>query len=927
MRPLLRSSAWLLWLSAAGLGCGPLELSRGPSDAGSPDASEPAIVLTEAGTLVSGAFPAGSVPKVAFDSPAAGSRVAGASVKIMGHASDDFGVASVMLRSGGNSQVLATSHDGFKTFEADLPPLPGTFVVEAIAFDLAGQASLPEHLQLIGGDSGADTAAPTLRITAPADGSSPLQLLTLVEGEAEDDLLVDSMSVTRNGERLDERLFGTSDNFRHWSRLVPLLPGELNALVFTARDRAGHETQASLSLRARANTDREPPVVTLTAPTAALALDAERLDVRGTATDNVAVREVKVRLLTKVGTETVRGDYVAAATSDGFASFSVSIPIPSGAFTLEVRAIDLNGLSASQTLDLTNARIAPFAAEVAIPLRLKEGETPAPLRFSLDKSGIDQVFTADIQRDIRLLELDTTALVTDAVTQIKTSCGTLWRADNPDPRHDCSATSYGKDRTPQVPWQRTPEYAMVRLLTMTPANVVVAGTSLENLQGLADGLGIGGGFHSILADTMGIPSTREIVTTPSVVTALREYWMGTHPEVLPGAKMPVSLYDGMHDLEPLAERFGPSGTHPGLLDPAFPTKSQVLGTDFRMELVAQSNLRWFDGVDLSGDKQTTSKEYIAMIVDTTGDTRDDVLEFDFTDPAKFDILGIAAQPRVDMRMLMRENASFVRSCTTLANGGCKKNLPSTPINGYVWTNPKHQIESVVAKAAYEDYKSRTNYSKTYSLLGLPAAVVTVGASGNPAGYSTFETLLSLGDPPPPQYLWETILEVAQVALHKVGTATFAEGGVNVAFTLKNVDVGLTAAGIRSAIRPQMQAQRHKLSDLLLGDYARNSGAVDFYYRRDAEGKPALFFVSASDPRPGSGYTYAHPGFFADAALSQKLSVAGTLPEGGGNHEKLLLSAGETTVYAQDDAGQVYRLRIVVGTTPDEITLYASKKVL
>ncbi|MFM2417112.1 MAG: Glucodextranase, domain, partial [Pseudomonadota bacterium] len=315
MRPLLRSSAWLLWLSAAGFGCGPLELSRGLSDAGSPDASEPVLVLTEAGTLVSGAFPAGSAPKVAFDTPTAGSRVAGASVKITGHASDDYGVASVMLRSGGNSQVLATSHDSFKTFEAEVSALPGSFVVEAVAFDLAGQASLPEQLQLIGGDSGADSAAPTLRISSPADGSSPLQLLALVEGEAEDDLLVDSMSVTRNGERLDERLFGTSDNFRHWSRLVPLLPGELNTLVFTARDRAGHETQATLTLRARANTDREPPVVTITAPAAAMALDTDRLDVRGTATDNVAVREVKVRLLTKVGSETVRGDFVTATTS------------------------------------------------------------------------------------------------------------------------------------------------------------------------------------------------------------------------------------------------------------------------------------------------------------------------------------------------------------------------------------------------------------------------------------------------------------------------------------------------------------------------------------------------------------------------------------------------------------------------------------
>jgi Bacterial Ig domain len=915
------SAAW--WLVGA---CGPLELGRAPGDAGVGTSDGGVLELPTPG-VVSDLFPAGTAPTVEFSAPEAGASVPRGLVRVTGSASDDHGVASVLVRSGKNSRVVARSTDGFASWSADVPALPGSFTVEALAYDGAGQPSPTESLPLVGAFGGADDAAPTVQILRPEDGSSPLKLLALVEGEASDDRAVVDVSVTLNGQPLTERSVDTSDNFAHWSRLVPLVAGEDNLLEFTAVDQAGHTGSARVTLRGRADTDREPPELTVTSPADGSSIDSATVTIAGSARDNVDVREVKVRVGTGPSEARIWSAYSAANTRSAFAPFDLTIPAPSGAFVIEVRAIDQNGLSAAVEVAVSNARIAPWTEERAIPLRLKENDDPGPLHLTLDKAGIDEVFTADIQRDVRLLELDTTALVTSAVNKIKVSCGTLWQQNNADPRHDCSGTDYGKDRTPQIPWQRTPEYAMVRILTMTPANVVVTGTSLENLSGLADALGIGGGFHSILAETLGIAPTREIVTTANVVKALQTAWMQSHPEVLPGAKLPITLYDSMHDLAPLATRFGPSGSHPGLLDPAFPPYSKIMLDNFEMQLEARSNLRWFDGIDLSGTlgAQAGVKDYLAMVVDTTGPTFDDVLEFDFNDPAKFDITGLAARPLVDMRMLLRENASYVRSCTTLANGGCKANLPSSPINGYVWTTPRHQIEFVLGTSAYEEYKARRGYSKTYDLI-FPAATVTVGAGSDPAGWSTYETLLNLGEPPPDQYLWETILEVAEVALHRVGNTTFPEGSVNVAFSLDDVDVGLTADTIRSAIRPEMQAQRQKLSDRLLGDYQKNSGPVDLYYRKTRAGAPALFFVAASDPRSTTSYDYAKPGFYADEALTEKLSVDGQLPESTAVHQVLPVSAGERTVYAADDSGGVYRLRIVVGASTDEITVYTAKKV-
>jgi hypothetical protein len=865
-------------------------------------------------------------PSVRILMPSAGSTV-GERIRIEGSAEDDGAVASVWVRVGPNQPVPARSSDGFRSWSLESAAPPGTFEVSASARDDQAQSSPTARVSLTRAGGAEDGAAPSIAVTSPAEGSTPLHLLALVEGTSADDRGVVSIQVTRNAELLSEREVETSDFFAHWSRLVPLLPGESNVLVFTARDASGKESSTTRTLDGRATSDHSPPKLELKSPVEAARFEADTLQVSGSASDESGIREVKLRVgHTPSGAqEPVFGDYLRAQSSDGYASFVVSSSAPPGELVIEVLAIDLNGLSTRVTRKVVNTLQPAFADEVELPLRLPSEAAPAPLEFALSRKGIDEVFNEQIQREIRVLELETTTLMTDAVDRIKTSCGVRWRENNQDPRHDCASAGYGSDRSPAIPWQQTPEYSMVRLLTMTPANVVVQGTSLENLQGLADLLGIGGGFHDILADTLGIPATREIVSTASVVRALQTYWMQSHPEVLPGAKLPITLYDSMHELMPLAQLFGPRGDHPGLLDPAFPPRSQLLTDAFQMRLVASSNLRWLDGVDVVSSDGTPRKDYLALVFDTTGPTFDDVLEFDFNDPARFDVSGLVAQPRADLRMLLRENPAFISTCTA-NNTTCRNNLPSAPAASYVWSFPRWQIEPTVAAAAFYEYQNRRNYTRTYTLLGIPAATVTLGASNNPAGWTTFETLINLGDPPPPQYIWETISEVGQVALHNFANTTLQEGRVNVAFTLRSVNVGLTADGIRAAMRPRLQEQRNELSQRLLGDYRKNNGAVDFYYRRGADGAPYVFFVAAGDPLPVASYDYKTPGFFADAGLTQKLSTLAAGSSGDSSHEKLAIKSGESVVYMSDAAGQVVRLRFVVGTDPREIAVFLSRKV-
>jgi hypothetical protein len=166
-------------------------------------------------------------------------------------------------------------------------------------------------------------------------------------------------------------------------------------------------------------------------------------------------------------------------------------------------------------------------------------------------------------------------------------------------------------------------------------------------------------------------------------------------------------------------------------------------------------------------------------------------------------------------------------------------------------------------------------------------------------------------------VWELITEIAQVALHDVEGRTIPEGDADVAFEMRDLDVGLRADELRDAMRPFLQSQAGEISRLLLGDYRRTNGAVDLFYRRGDDGRPYLFFVAPDDPLPGDDYGYDAIGFFADPTLDPDVRVSRTMIPGSGDtdHHKLHLEPGQTTVYAGDDDGVVYRIVLDVPEGP------------
>jgi hypothetical protein len=569
-----------------------------------------------------------------------------------------------------------------------------------------------------------------------------------------------------------------------------------------------------------------------------------------------------------------------------------------------------------------------FGEEEEFNLRLNDTPVP-PLSLEMNREQVSELF-GDTSKEILLVEVDSTPLLTNSLNEIKAACGDAWKLDDDDPKHDCGQTALGQTfKGADNTWKTSAEYSLVRILTMTPANSKVDGTSIAGLQGMADFLGIGGGFAEILSESLGIPRTEEFIDTKNMVKALQTDLLATHPAIGgDGTILPVTLFDALSDLASLADKFGPAGDHPGLLDPDFETKSVVLGPDFAMTVSAESNMRLLDGVDLS-----VGKGYMSTVVDLIGPTYEDELEFDFEDPARFKITGVVENPTVDMRFSVNEHPTYIDSCVD--DDACKENLPENLDEVKVkwpksaWAIDPWLLEHMIVRGARYRYGERV-FEKCY--LGCFTAQVQIGPNDdnpdNPPGWSVFDILFNLGNPPKDQFIWELINEVAQIALHTPPYGDIPEGMGNVAFTLSEIPIGVSGSSISEAARPYLQEQASKLSDLILGDYWKNNDAVDFYYRRGADSTPYIFFVNQSDLPPGAAYNYASPGFFSCPELSPECKLSTLEIDGAGDttHEKLYLPEGSTEVYLADDTGAVYRARFNVGSpNAAEILVRVSKK--
>jgi hypothetical protein len=576
--------------------------------------------------------------------------------------------------------------------------------------------------------------------------------------------------------------------------------------------------------------------------------------------------------------------------------------------------------------DVPGSRDAAVEPDLAPPepvearYTLKFHEKNLPLELNMERDEVRALLGA-ISDDVVLLQLDPVDLLRNVLTAVKTACGTDWRNDVRNPVYDCDLTPLGRTFSrPGQPWQQSPEFAMVRLLTMTPANVIVGGSSLALMQALAEIGRIEGGFSQILADSLGIARTAEIVPDDVAVYSLKANLLGSHPNTTPDGRLEITLGDVLDDLRPLAQKLGPyaagpgedTGSHPGVLDPDAMPVGRLLGPEFRMHIVAESNLRVLDGIKAGLSAEGRGQENLVLLYDDDREPATTPLRFNFADPSTFEITGLFDEPTVDLDFRILEHDKYVNSCLG-EESGCQRNLPGRPASpDSVWAVAPWTLEYIVADAARVRYAERRVRLCYINCL----AEVEIGQGEAPAGWAHFGLPFDLG--PADQYIWELLSEVVQVNLHRADLAgevgegqpdTRPEGAANVAFAVRDVPVGLTGEDCAERVRPMLVRQAGAVSDFLFGDYRARSGDVDFAFRREADGRFVLQFLAAEDLPPGTEYRHRNPGFFADAALSTKVSRTEAPGFADTTHEKLVVVPREQTVFIEDADGRRFRVRV------------------
>jgi hypothetical protein len=464
------------------------------------------------------------------------------------------------------------------------------------------------------------------------------------------------------------------------------------------------------------------------------------------------------------------------------------------------------------------------------------------------------------------------------------------------------------------------ERNMQALLLMTPDTANLKDTDIEELVDLAPLLGVAP--EQVLADLFHIDVEDTFLSDQVVAKSILANVIKSHPAAKTrlGAKtddnpegiypvadgaLPVTLTDVVSDFATFSERYGPSklNGHPGFV--AGTTKANVLTDDFALTVHANANALPYKGLDLT-DGSTASVSSLRSQIETL---------FDFDDPNWLRVDGLVeGVPKIEsLTFRIVESPEFLKGGLTPEGRGSSK----------AWDVPVWTLEHVLIDAAYTAFRGLDSHvAYTPPNREDPIFEATVNK-----GWQDIVVKGGIGSPPESSYVWDMLVEIAQVRLHDGG---IPEGMANVEFTLHDVPLGTDTATLEDKIRKNLRATPQALLGIAEEIIDNTDGAADFYYYRANPVNRAeltgdwLYFVNEDDlekddeGEPVRKYSYRHPGFYADEALSQKVSSFVAL-DGDTTHEKVRLT-DHPRVFVEDDQGAVFSLSNGIKPSPNRISL-------
>lgn len=774
---------------------------------------------------------------------------------------------------GDNSAVRVTaSPRGGRSVQATVEGQPGPDQRFGIPIDLVhGRNDISVAVQQIDGPARRVTSFPLTYV-----GSAPGLVVLRVGAHRENEDCVGTASpafvgtdsacivgraTARSGKSLDQVVLSDASGSRaveldgdgRFSTTASLQPNADNIVQFTATDTAGDLTSVEVTV----TQDSTPPALTVDIPSAQQTITtAQSFTIQGT----VAAPETLSTLRFTSGTG-------GSTSIDVAAEWSVTIPLGVGQNELEIIATDLAGNEARVARNIQRQRVhvlnAPPTERQSTILRLS-------------RSALEELLDEDAQKELMLAEIEIEPFLIEALNAIR----------NP--------VASGVDTSDWGPAQ----FNFFNLLNLSVDSASLEGSSLGPLADLAYAIGLP--TARVLAEVLDVEVTEPALTTDLIVETLLNNLVLTHPNAVTNSDgapvLRISLYDALNNLEPLADRFGPvpSIGHPGIIGGAI--YAEIFEPGFLLSANATSNLIQHEGVDASA----SSKSYVFLL------EGDQVLELDVFDDDTFSVVGLVDEPLVDITIALSESPKFEEV-------GDQRNvgpIPGRPGffrgNSEIWDLDPWVLEYIVADIVlnrFIDTYADDNFQATYRFSA--GSIEDAAVISWDKGWLVMETAGNLGNPPEPQYAWDALAELAQVRLHDGG---LAEGEANAIFDLEKVPVGIDSEQLIASLRPALDEQQDRLSELLLGGSGILESTSDFYFvAGDSSGAMFLFFRHPSDD--GASYGYENPGFYSDAGLSSKASVTGTLPGTTDSiHHKVSVASGDV-LFIEDDEGDRYKVLV------------------
>ena len=286
-----------------------------------------------------------TIPNLAITSPTTGSTLPPGSVLVQGTASDNTGgsgVRDVRVRVDTGAYVTATPQapGNWSTWSITVSiTAEGSHTITANCRDNAGNFTTRGSNITIS-SAPPDTTIPNLAITSPTTGSTLPPGSVLVQGTASDNTGGSGVRDVRV--RVDTGAYVTATpqapgNWSTWSITVSITATGSHTITANCRDNAGNfRTRGSNITISSAPPDTTIPNVTITSSTANATV-ASPITVQGTASDNVGVRDVRVRIDS--------GAYQTATPEapSNWTTWSISIASPPGSHRITANARDVAG--------------------------------------------------------------------------------------------------------------------------------------------------------------------------------------------------------------------------------------------------------------------------------------------------------------------------------------------------------------------------------------------------------------------------------------------------------------------------------------------------------------------------------------------------------------------------------------------------------